>query len=87
MLINIPDELVNRLVTSTDVKVETAAALAPLRNGVEGNDATNVDSRRGDIYGLHAARGKAFDDQTAAVQDLKHVVYKAATGKGLPEGA
>lgn len=89
MLINVPDELVNRLVTSTDVRVELAEARKPLLRGAivaSGQDPdASYEARLGDLLAIDARRSKAVSDNTAAVQELKNFVYTTATGKAVPE--
>lgn len=93
MKIEIPDELVDRLVTSTDARRELNAAYE--RTTISGAAAAgasfrevtaSMSSRGNDRLAIGERLSRAVQGQTAALQGLLAAVYTARTGRA-PEVA
>lgn len=84
MQINIPDELVNRLVTSTDVVREANGVLDDknLKFNRYCGDTVGQDGARADRLQAGHNRDRAAEDRTIAVDQLVELVYAAGGGKG-----
>lgn len=85
MQINIPDELVNRLVTATDSEHEARAALTRQKDQAQSGDP--LDAGYHDRLATVELASRTRDDKFKVLNDIKAVVYRAATGKAVPEGA